>query len=134
MNSSVPSVSPPDPLTFGHTPRSGNTEANARKGWLAILPILAVGAIAPAQALGSSDLAITKTDSADPVTENTELTYTISVSNAGPDAANRVQVIDELSSQVDFISATTSEGTCANQGKKVTCELGALASGAVATV
>lgn len=110
------------------------SRTNARTGWLAILPILAVGAIAPASALGASDLSITKTDSADPVTENTELTYTISVSNAGPDAANGVQVVDELPNHVDLASAAASQGSCDNNGPTVTCELGALASEAVATV
>ena len=105
-----------------------------RKGWLAVVPVLAVGAFAPASALGASDLSITKTDSADPVVENTELTYTLQVSNAGPDAANGVQVVDDLPSQVDPIAATTTQGSCDTKGKKVTCELGALATGGAATV
>ena len=36
---------------------------------------------------GSADVAIAKTDSPDPVPAGTDLTYTLSVSNAGPDAA-----------------------------------------------
>lgn len=107
---------------------------NVGRGWLVVLPVLAVGAIAPTPALGASDLSITKTDSADPVAENSELTYTLLISNAGPDAANGVQVVDDLPSQVDPISATTTQGSCETKGKKVTCELGALASGGAATV
>lgn len=107
---------------------------NIRKGWLAILLVLAVSALAPASALAASDLSITKTASPDPVTENTELTYTISVANAGPDAANGVQVVDDLPSQVDPVSSVPSQGACDTKGKRVTCDLGALASGAVATV
>jgi len=101
---------------------------------MAILPILAVGAFAPAEAMGASDLSITKTDSADPISENSTLTYTITVSNAGPDAANGVQVTDDLPSQVDPVSASSSQGSCETKGKKVTCDLGSLASGATATV
>lgn len=106
----------------------------SRTRWLAILPILAIGAIAPTQALGASDLSITKTDSADPAAEDSELNYTITISNAGPDAADGVQVVDELPSQVDPVSSVASQGTCETKGKKVTCELGTLASGATATV
>lgn len=105
-----------------------------RRGWLALLPVLAIGALAPATALGASDLSITKTDSADPATENVELTYTITVANGGPDAANGVQVVDDLPSQVDLVAATASQGTCEAKGPKVTCDLGTLESGATATV
>lgn len=110
------------------------SRTNRRRGWLAILPILALGAVAPAQALGASDLSITKTDSADPAPEGAPLTYTITVSNAGPDASTGVQVVDELPSQVDPVSAAASQGTCDTKGKTVTCALGTLASGASATV
>ena len=107
---------------------------HTRKGWLAVLPVLAVGAIAPVSAFGASDLSITKTDSADPVTENTELTYTLTVANAGPDQANGVTVEDKLPNELDFVSAVASQGTCTTQGKTVTCALGTLESGASATV
>ena len=63
-----------------------------------------------------------------------QLTYTITVSNAGPDTANGVQVVDDLDSQVDFVSATASQGSCDQQGKKVTCELGVLALDETASV
>lgn len=117
-------------------PGKGETSRRprGRRGWLAIAPMLAVGVFAPAQAFGASDLSITKTDSADPATENSELTYSIGVSNAGPDVATGVRVVDDLPSQVDPIAATASQGTCDTKGKKVTCELGTLASGAAATV
>ena len=105
-----------------------------RKGWIAVLAVLALGAIAPSSALAASDLSITKTDSADPASKNSEFTYTLAVTNAGPDPANAVQVVDQLPGQLDFVAGTTSQGTCEEQGKKVTCELGTLASGASATV
>jgi len=82
----------------------------------------------------SADLSIIKSDSADPVTTGSQLTYSITVSNAGPDAATAVTVTDDLPGHVDFTSATASQGSCADKGKKVTCDLGTLASGASATV
>ncbi len=105
-----------------------------RKAWLLALPVLAVGAIAPASALAASDLSITKTDSADPVTENTELTYTLTAANAGPDPATGVEVEDKLPNELDLVSAVPSQGTCTTTGKTVTCALGTLASGASASV
>jgi len=104
---------------------------------VAILPILAVGVVAPPSALAASDLSITKTASPNPVTENTELTYTLTVTNlsvSGP-PATAVTVEDKLPPEVDFVSATTpAPGNCAIQGKTVTCALGDLASGASASV
>ena len=89
---------------------------------------------AGAQAVDPADLSVTKSDSPDPVVENAVLTYTLAVENAGPDAATNVTVSDELPSQVDSVTAEPSAGNCAVQGKKVSCELGTLASGASATV
>lgn len=112
-----------------------NTATKARRGWLAILPVIVIAAWAPATAVAATaDLSITKTDSADPVNEGAELTYTLKIANAGPDTANGVEVIDTLPSQLDFVSADASQGTCDLQGKKVTCQLGTLANGATATV
>jgi len=80
---------------------------------------------------GTADLAITKTDSPDPVTAGTALTYTIGVQNLGPDAASGVTVTDQLAKGVDFVSATPSAGTCSRQGQKVTCQLGTVGTPAV---
>jgi uncharacterized repeat protein (TIGR01451 family) len=82
----------------------------------------------------SADLALTKTDSSDPVAVGGTLTYTLEVSNAGPDAAAGVQVTDALPGDVTFESAITSQGTCSHASGTVICDLGSLASGAGATV
>ena len=97
--------------------------------------VLAIGALAPAMAFAQADLSITKTDSADPVSVGAEFDYSITVSNAGPEAANGVSVEDTLPHEVDFVSATASPGTCDTQGsKRVNCDIGTLASGGSATV
>jgi uncharacterized repeat protein (TIGR01451 family) len=82
----------------------------------------------------SADLSITKTDSADPITAGTDLTYTITASNAGPSTASAVQVTDTMPVGVDFVSATPSQGTCSFAAGTLTCPLGSLAAGANATV
>jgi uncharacterized repeat protein (TIGR01451 family) len=80
-----------------------------------------------------ADLSITKTDSPDPVTLPGNLTYTLTVANAGPHAAAAVTVSDTLPAGVSFVSATPSTGSCSGTAT-ITCTLGSLASGASATV
>ncbi len=52
----------------------------------------------------TADLGITKTDSPDPVTAGTNLTYTITVSNAGPDVASTTSWSDTLPAGTTFVS------------------------------
>ncbi|MDQ3728123.1 MAG: hypothetical protein M3355_00890, partial [Actinomycetota bacterium] len=80
-----------------------------------------------------ADLAITKSDSADPASKNRTLTYTLQVKNNGPSAGG-ARVTDDLPDSVTFGSATTSQGTCSQASGIVTCDLGDLAAGATATV
>jgi uncharacterized repeat protein (TIGR01451 family) len=85
-----------------------------------------------------ADLSVTKTDSPDPVAARGQLTYTLTVRNDGPAAATGVTLVDTLPDAA-FVSATTSQGSCARSGKGkadgvVTCELGGLVSGQGATV
>jgi uncharacterized repeat protein (TIGR01451 family) len=73
------------------------------------------------------------------VAVKTELTYTLAVTNHGPAAAADVVLTDLLPAGAVFVSATSSAGSCARGGKGrrdgvVTCELGTLASGGVASV
>jgi len=75
----------------------------------------------------TGDLSITKTDSADPVQVNHNLSYTITVTNNGPQAAAGVQVTDVLPAGVDLVSATPDQGTCSGTAT-VTCNLGAISN------
>jgi uncharacterized repeat protein (TIGR01451 family) len=76
-----------------------------------------------------TNLAITKSDTPDPVPVGQALTYTVEVGNRGTAATdeNSVFVTDTLPSSVNFVSATASQGTCQSAtGGTVTCALGAL--------
>ncbi len=76
---------------------------------------------------GGADLSIFKSDSPDPVLTGGELTYTLSVSNDGPEDATGVNVGDTLPAGVTLVSAEPSQGTCDVSGVPViTCSLGDL--------
>lgn len=90
---------------------------------VAVLGFAVTGAAAPT---GSADLKITKTDSPDPVNVGATLTYTIQAENLGPNPATGVTVTDTLPKRVDFVSATSTLGSCAAQAQKVTCTLGSM--------
>ena len=70
----------------------------------------------------SSDLSITLTDSPDPVTAGTNLTYTATVTNAGPSDATGVSVTLPLPTGTSLVSGTVSGGgSCA--GAPVVCSV-----------
>jgi uncharacterized repeat protein (TIGR01451 family) len=118
------------------------TYANSRLSASRLVAVSAtlVGAFAlmlvfASRADATADLALTKSDTPDPVVEGSNLTYTIQVSNAGPDPATGVTVVDTLpGGQTDFVSHTPSQGTCDRTRDTVTCNLGTVASGGSASV
>jgi uncharacterized repeat protein (TIGR01451 family) len=77
-----------------------------------------------------ADLSVTKADSPDPVAPGGSLTYTLTVTNQGPDAATDVQLTDTLPAGVAFVSVTPGSPACSQSGGVVTCNLGTLAAGA----
>jgi uncharacterized repeat protein (TIGR01451 family) len=87
---------------------------------------------APTQVAGSADLSIVKTGPAT-VDAGTNVTYAISVSNAGPDDAVSLVMVDTLPSGVTFVSATGSGWSCTHVGNvSLTCTRPLLANGATA--
>src|ERR671910_3849215 len=93
---------------------------------LAALAALLIGFAGGAGASGH-DLVLTKSDSPDPVTRGSNLTYTIQVQNNAA-AATGVVVTDTLPARVDFVSATSTQGTCTQAGGVVTCDIGDMAA------
>lgn len=86
---------------------------------------------------GSADLSITKSDSPDPVVAGTQLTYTITVHNAGPSTAQDVKLTDAIPAGTSFVSGVDGNGAtvCALvQTGTVVCDLGAMAPGAARVV
>lgn len=108
-------------------------------GWSTMLAVsafagvLLVASPAPSAPGDLADLSVAKTDSPDPVTVGAELTYTIVVTNLGPQEATDVVLSDRIPSQSAFISATAIAGGCERKGNTVVCRLGNLNKGATAS-
>src|SRR6185503_4706869 len=81
----------------------------------------------------ATDLAVTKTDSPDPVVAGNTLTYNLTATNNGPSNATGVTLTDKLPAGVTYQSATPSQGSCSQASGTVTCNLGSIASGGSAT-
>lgn len=81
----------------------------------------------------AANLSVTKSASPDPVMVGENLTYTIVVANDGPDEATEVTLTDNLPDNVEFVSATPTQGSCSGTSI-ITCELGTLSEGTDATV
>jgi len=78
-------------------------------------------------------LSLNKSVSPSSVTAGGTLTFTLTVTNTSAAAATGVVVTDNLPSNVTFVSATPSQGTCSGT-TSVICNVGTLAAGASATV
>jgi len=80
-----------------------------------------------------ADLRVTKSDSPEPGMVLKNLTYTLTVTNNGPDVATGVTLTDTLPACLNFVSATPSQGTCSGTNT-MTCNYGTVNSGESVTV
>ena len=77
-----------------------------------------------------ADLGLTLRDEPDPVVAGTLLTYTLTLTNAGPSDARGVQVTLTLPSGLTVLGLSPSQGTCGMS----TCALGDVSAGGTATL
>jgi uncharacterized repeat protein (TIGR01451 family) len=85
--------------------------------------------------ISEADLSVTKSDSIDPITAGTTLTYLLTTTNEGPSDGSNVVVTDTLPLGVFLVSATPSQGEdCVPGLGTVTCALGDLDNGESANV
>ncbi|HID99872.1 MAG TPA: DUF11 domain-containing protein [Thiotrichaceae bacterium] len=76
-----------------------------------------------------ANLSVMMTASSDPINLGGELSYTLTVNNAGPNVASTVQVVDTLPNEVTFESGSGTDWACREDNSTVTCELATLAVG-----
>ncbi len=81
-----------------------------------------------------ADLMIDKKDDPGQALVGQNVTYTIVITNAGPDDATGVTVTDTLPSELVLASALVGQGSCAEQSGDVICNLGTINSGAQVTI
>lgn len=87
-----------------------------------------------------ADLEIHKQVGPNPVPQTTEVTYTLTVKNNGPDVAENVWVIDEISGGFESVTATADNGGACSETvtsettSTVKCELGDLAVDETVTI
>jgi uncharacterized repeat protein (TIGR01451 family) len=92
------------------------------------------GGSAAAAPAPRADLGVGISDNPDPVGLNAPLSYTVSVTNWGPNPARDVTVVDKLPNGYLASAATPSTGTCKVSGRTVSCKLGTIGVGTAATV
>lgn len=88
--------------------------------------------------LAPADNALSLSASPNPVRSGSKVTYTITVTNAGPGAASGLQVTDMLPSGTTFAKVTTTSGSCTAPALggtgTVTCAVSSLAAGSSFTI
>jgi uncharacterized repeat protein (TIGR01451 family) len=94
----------------------------------------AVHRIAFAESEAAADLALTKTDPPGRQPTGRNMTYTLTVTNAGPDTGLGATVVDQLPAGMTFVSATPTQGGCGESGGTVTCHLGPIPAAGTASV
>ncbi len=87
----------------------------------------------PALSAPNIDLAITKSATPIPVALSDDITWTMVVTNNGPNDATGVTVGDPLPAGTSFVAASTSQGTCTG-GLVVDCDLGSMPAGTSGTI
>jgi uncharacterized repeat protein (TIGR01451 family) len=120
---------PPDPQQPNFATRTLNARANS-------LGHFVVASLTQPQPpnTGVADVAVSMTDSQDPLVVGNELTYTITVANGGPQAATGLVFSNALSPDVKFVSVAATQGSCSEVEGTVVCKLGSLAASVNATI
>ncbi|MGA8223949.1 MAG: hypothetical protein WB780_20030, partial [Candidatus Acidiferrales bacterium] len=105
-------------------------------GFTSALAITGIGGIAVSgepEAGTGADLGVSMTAAPNPVNTGSNLTFSITVTNNGPDSAQSATVTEALPAGATFVSSSTTVGTCSGT-TTVTCTLGTFANGATADI
>jgi len=82
----------------------------------------------------NADLGVTQSASPSSVLAGSNVTYTLTVTNEGPSSASSVVLTDNLVGQTNYVSCSSTAGSCSVSGNTVTVNIGTLANGASVTV
>lgn len=81
-----------------------------------------------------ADLVVTVSDTPDAVVASNNLTYTVNVTNNGPQTANEVMLKDSLAPEAKFVSVAANQGTCREVDGSVLCSLDSMAANTSAAI
>ena len=81
----------------------------------------------------NADLSLTETATPSPVTAGSNITYTLQISNHGPDTATNTLLSDTLPANVTLVSVTPSQGSCSGT-TAIVCNLGTVNASGGASV
>jgi uncharacterized repeat protein (TIGR01451 family) len=115
-------------------PENYLTTINTTSGAVTLVGPTQGGLDALAFTSGVADLFLSKADNPDPALITINLTYTLTVANAGPETATGVMLTDTLPMGTTFSSSTTPQGSCTHSMGVVTCDLGTINAQASVTV
>lgn len=101
---------------------------------LAVLGVVALASGAAHAAPNRADLAVALADAPDPVAEDATLTYTVTVTNAGPRDATTTLLTLDLPQGTSFVAAAGTGWSCSEAALVVTCSRPSVGVGAVHTV
>ncbi|MGZ5434555.1 MAG: DUF2341 domain-containing protein [Pyrinomonadaceae bacterium] len=97
--------------------------------------LFAVGAlIQPQPDPGSSDLSITSSHVPNSIVVENSVSYSLRVTNSGPQPSSAVGVVDILPPETTFVSVTSSQGTCKHKEGRVYCKLGTIPNGGIVDI
>ncbi|MBK7998557.1 MAG: tandem-95 repeat protein [Verrucomicrobia bacterium] len=82
----------------------------------------------------AADVALTMSATPNPAILSNNVTYLLAVTNRGPSAAGSVVLTNTLPTGISFVSASSSQGSCASSGGTVTCTFGTFSANAGALV
>jgi len=82
----------------------------------------------------SADLSITGSASPTPVATGDNITYTLIISNAGPNDASSSLVVNPAPVGTSILAATASQGACSTTPGGASCSLGTVPKGGTATI
>jgi uncharacterized repeat protein (TIGR01451 family) len=118
--------SPVATLTPGHWVTATATDSANNTSELAPAAVVALS--------NAVNLAVTLAAPTEPVSRTSNFTYTVEVRNLGPTNATGVILTNVLPANVSFVSASTTHGSCTHAAGTVTCSLGGLTNGGLASV
>jgi uncharacterized repeat protein (TIGR01451 family) len=103
--------------------RLGSLAAALAAACIGVVSLLAVSSARTAPN-NVADLAVAKLHRPGPALLGSDVVYTLRVTNAGPDTANGVEVIDRLPRHAVLLGASATSGTCRQTALRLTCRLG----------